>query len=77
MSESFGVGTVRGKVDHMKDLSAHPVELGSDQLKFLQEMAAAYDLPDVGKAIRCLINHARENPERRDEIFAEVRCLDC
>lgn len=32
---------------------------------------------DIGKAIRCLINYARENPDKHEDNFAEVRCLDC
>ena len=32
---------------------------------------------DLGKAVRCLINYARENPDRHGEIFDEIRCLDC
>jgi hypothetical protein len=31
----------------------------------------------VGKAIRCLINYARENPDKHAEIFDDIRCLDC
>ena len=61
----------------MKDLAPHAIELESEKLQFLQEMAAKYGLADVGKAVRCLVNYARENPDRRDDIFAEIRCLDC
>jgi hypothetical protein len=61
----------------MKDLASQPIELAGDQQRFLQEMADKHGLPDVGKAIRCLVNYARENPERHDEIFGDVRCLDC
>ena len=32
---------------------------------------------DVSKAMRCLINYAREVEEVRDGIFAEIRCLNC
>ena len=44
---------------------------------FLQEMAAKYGLAYAGKAIRCLINYARENADKQRDIFEEVRCLDC
>jgi hypothetical protein len=40
-------------------------------------MTAKYGLADVGKAVRCLVNYARENPDRLDDIFGEIRCLDC
>jgi hypothetical protein len=40
-------------------------------------MANTYRLEDIGKAVRCLVNYARENPDRHEEIFGQVRCLDC
>ncbi|HVC21477.1 MAG TPA: hypothetical protein VNE16_15495 [Vicinamibacterales bacterium] len=61
----------------MKDLAAHSIELEREKVKFLQEMTRKYDLADIGKAVRCLVNYARENPDKLDDIFAEVRCLDC
>ena len=61
----------------MKDSRTCPVELESEKIVFLEQMVAAHGLSDIGKAIRCLINYARENPDRQEEIFAEIRCLDC
>jgi hypothetical protein len=61
----------------MKDLAPHTIELESEKVKFLEEMSAKYGLADIGKAVRCLVNYARENPDRRDDIFSEIRCLDC
>jgi hypothetical protein len=61
----------------MKDQKPFTVDLESGKVQFLEEMARRYGLPDPGKAVRCLINYAREHPDRHDEIFAEVRCLDC
>jgi len=61
----------------MKDYTPRPIELDSQMVAYLEEVARKYALSDVGKAVRCLINYARENPERRDEIFDEVRCLGC
>ncbi len=61
----------------MKDAKPFSVDLESAKLKFLQEMARTYGLSDPGKAIRCLVNYARENPAVRDSIFAEIRCIDC
>jgi len=46
-------------------------------VEYLDEVTKAYKLEDAGKAIRCLVNYARENPGKRDEIFGELRCLDC
>jgi hypothetical protein len=61
----------------MKDGKPYSVELESGKVEFLEQMVRTYGLPDVGKAIRCLINYARENPDQLDAIFSEVRCLDC
>jgi hypothetical protein len=56
---------------------AYPVDLEPAKVEFLQQMVSAHGLADIGKAMRCLVNYARENPDRQEEIFAEVRCLDC
>ena len=61
----------------MKDNTSHPIELNSTMVAYLEEVAKKYQLPDVGKAVRCLVNYSRENPDRADEIFDEVRCVDC
>ena len=61
----------------MKDVVSQTVELETEKVDFLKEMVETYGLPDSAKAIRCLINYARENPDKREAIFAEVRCLDC
>jgi hypothetical protein len=60
-----------------KDTSAVPIDLEAAKVEFLKEMADKHGLPDIGKAVRCLINYARENPDRHAEIFDEVRCIDC
>ena len=61
----------------MKDPQPRTIELESGKVQFLEEMVAKYGLPDIGKAVRCLVNYARENPDRLDEIFDEIRCADC
>jgi hypothetical protein len=61
----------------MKDAASYPVELVTEQKRFLEEMMARYGLPDVGKAVRCLVNYARENSDQQDAIFGDVRCNDC
>jgi hypothetical protein len=61
----------------MKDASPVSIELASDQVRYLEEMARKHGLPDIGKAVRCLVNYARDTPDREADIFAEVRCLDC
>jgi hypothetical protein len=61
----------------MKDGRTDTLELGSDKIAFLEEMAQKYGLPDRGKAVRCLIDWAREHPDQHKDIFDELRCLDC
>jgi hypothetical protein len=61
----------------MKDARPFPIELESDKIEFLQQMASSHGLPDVGKAVRCLINYARENPDKHEDIFNEIRCANC
>jgi hypothetical protein len=60
-----------------KDTTAHSIDLEEDKVDFLKQVAATHGLADIGKAVRCLVNYAREHPERHSEIFDEVRCLDC
>lgn len=61
----------------MKDDKAVEIVLGSDKIAFLEEMAQKYGLPDMGKAVRILVDHARDNPGLQETIFNESRCLDC
>jgi hypothetical protein len=61
----------------MKDYTPRPIELDSAMIEFLEATAKKYALPDVGKAVRCLVNYAREHPDREREIFDEIRCLGC
>jgi hypothetical protein len=61
----------------MKDAQSYPIEMETEKMQFLEQMAAKHGLPDAGKAIRCLINYARETADKQADIFEEVRCLDC
>ena len=61
----------------MKDKAEHSIPLEPAKVEFLQEMAKSYQLPDIGKAVRCLIDYARENPDKQAAIFGEVHCQDC
>ena len=53
------------------------VSLHQEQIEYLVEIGQKYNLPDAGKAIRCLLNFAIEKPEQADAIFTEVRCRAC
>jgi hypothetical protein len=54
------------------------IPLKPEQVAFLDEAVKAFKLDDAGKAVRILINYARENPDKRNEIFGDVHCTgDC
>ena len=54
------------------------IPLKPEQVAYLDEAVTAFNLDDAGKAVRILINYARENPDKRNEIFSEIHCTgDC
>ena len=61
----------------MKDATPQSIALESAKVAFLEAVAQKYDLPDIGKAVRCLVSHAQTHPEDHDAMFSEVRCEDC
>ncbi len=61
----------------MPPKQSYSMELNPSMHTFLSEVSEKYNLPDTSKALRCLINFARENPEQHDTIFSEMRCMDC
>jgi len=60
-----------------KDARPIPIELEAEKIEFLEQIVQQHGLADVGKAVRCLINYARENADKHAEIFDEIRCADC
>ena len=60
-----------------KDGRQYPIELEAEKVDFLEQVARERGLPDIGKVIRCLVNYARQNPDKHKDIFDEVRCIDC
>lgn len=62
----------------MSVMQSREVQLKPDQVAYLDEAVKAFELPDTGKALRILINYARENPDKRNEIFGDIHCTgDC
>ena len=54
------------------------IELEERQYEFLEVMVKAHDLPDVSKAIRCLVDYAvLSTPQVQETIWQEIRCIDC
>jgi hypothetical protein len=52
------------------------LELESDQLAWLREMAGQYGLPDASKALRVVLDHAMMDADE-ETIFLERRCRRC
>lgn len=53
------------------------VELEPLQLRYLETMMARYAIPDVGKAVRILVNFAMSAPDEEESIFKKTRCRYC
>ncbi len=60
-----------------KDKAIYSIELEKDMMTFLEQMTDKYELPDVSKAVRCLVNYAQYVETAREDIFAEIRCNTC
>ncbi len=52
------------------------LEIESDQLEWLREMAESHQLADVSKALRVVLDHAMMDADE-DDIFASIRCRRC
>ena len=55
----------------------HAIELKEFQLEYLEKIVADYDIPDIGKAVRCLIDYAIEEKGKEKELFQLERCQSC
>lgn len=60
-----------------KDKATYSIELEKDMMWFLEQMVTQYSLPDVSKAVRCLVNYAQHVETARADIFEEIRCFTC
>ncbi|HEX6978428.1 MAG TPA: hypothetical protein VF342_03945 [Alphaproteobacteria bacterium] len=52
------------------------VEIEADQLEWLKDMAASYQLADVSKALRVVLDYAMMDLDE-DDIFGVIRCRRC
>ena len=52
-------------------------EIYSDSEKILEQIVDKYDLPDISKALRCLMDYVEEKESDWDEMFATIRCNRC
>lgn len=60
----------------MSDNATEQSALYGDHRKFLQEMAATYELQDEQKVLRVLVTYAMQEGDL-DQIFKYVRCRHC
>lgn len=63
--------------DNPKRKREQAVLLYPAQIEHLEAMMREHDLPDVGKALRCLVNYSLHEKARRPEIYKKVRCGMC
>lgn len=52
------------------------VEIESDQLDWLKDMAESYELADLSKALRVVLDYAMMDCDE-DAIFGAIRCRRC
>ena len=52
------------------------VEIESDQLEWLKDMAESHELADLSKALRVVLDHAMMDGDE-DDIFGSIRCRRC
>ncbi len=53
------------------------IDLEPQQLEYVKSMMARYGIPDLGKAVRVLVNHAQSVPQLEEQIFKKTRCRHC
>ncbi|MBT8486864.1 MAG: hypothetical protein HKO59_12215 [Phycisphaerales bacterium] len=55
----------------------YTIELNDRQHEYLERMRDKYDLPDVGKAVRVLVDFAMHEPAEEARLFTDIRCSGC
>jgi len=51
-------------------------QIQEDAVQMLEDAVKRYGLPDVNKALRCLLDYAATDGDW-DAIFGEIRCTRC
>ncbi|MSP51434.1 MAG: hypothetical protein EXQ91_03450 [Alphaproteobacteria bacterium] len=52
------------------------VSLNTDMVESLKEWSSKYELPDISKALRVILDFVIEDGNK-DEIFGKIRCSRC
>ena len=58
-------------------IDTYQIDLHDIQIEYLNQMVEKHQLNDIGKAIRCLINHSIKSEKLEDDIFDVERCINC
>ena len=58
-------------------IDTYQIDLHDIQIEHLNQMVKKHQLNDIGKAIRCLINHSINTEKLQEDIFETERCVNC
>ena len=58
-------------------VDSYQIDLHDIQIDYLNQMVKKHQLNDIGKAIRCLINHSMNSEKLQEDIFEIERCVNC
>lgn len=58
-------------------IEEYSIELKESQHAYLQEMIEKYGIEDLSKAVRILVDYAREEADLETKIWEDERCLHC
>jgi len=58
-------------------LDTYSIDLHDKQVDYLKEVVKEYQINDLGKVIRCLVNFSIESEDLKDIIFDKERCINC
>ena len=58
-------------------IDTYKIDLHDIQIEHLNKMVKKHQLNDIGKAIRCLINHSINSEKLETDIFETERCVNC
>ncbi len=56
---------------------AYTIELNPDQMAFIRQAKAKYNLSSEDKAMRVVLDYLITSPGVHDSVFSEPRCLRC
>ena len=58
-------------------LDTYQIDLHDKQVEYLNKIVKDHQLIDLGKAIRCSINHSINSEKLEEDIFETERCVNC